>query len=220
MPTGSFEKTNIGWQAQQLFRQAGEWIELQLSKLSARPSRQTPQPLPSWLTEAIEAFVRVAFWLLVGFCVLWLLWQLLQTFLPSLRTLRLPAWLQRSKVRPTTNAEVSQRDAAGWLQRSQDYQRQGNYSAAFQALYFALLQFLSEANLVPLEASRTDGEYWQLVQDFPQAPLYQLLITTHEQLRFNSMAISLETLNLCQQAYQEIASQERASRVPAGSHPI
>src|SRR6476646_11479349 len=103
MPTGSFEKTNIGWQAQQLFRQSGEWIELQLSKLSTSPNRQTSQPLPCWLTEAIEALVRVAFWLLAGFCVLWLAWQLLQTFLSSLRTLKLPAWLQRPTASSTTN---------------------------------------------------------------------------------------------------------------------
>ncbi|MBW4488483.1 MAG: DUF4129 domain-containing protein [Trichocoleus desertorum ATA4-8-CV12] len=214
MPTGSFEKTNISWQTQQLLRQAGEWIELQLSKLSVNPDRQDPQPLPSWLTDVIESFLRVAFWLLAGFCLLWIVWQLLQTFWPSLRTLKFPAWLRRSRVRPATNAQVSQLDAAGWFQRSQDYQRQGNYPEAFQALYFALLQYLSETNLVPLEASRTNGEYWQLVQHFPQASLYQLLITTHEQLRFNNMAISLETLNRCQKAYQEIES-----RVPAGSHP-
>lgn len=212
MPTGSFEKTNIGWQVQQLLRQTGEWIEWQLDKLSAQPNSQALKSLPDWLTDAIEAFVRVAFWLLVGFCFVWIAWQLLQTFLPSLRTLKLPAWLQRQSVRPATNAQISQLTAAGWFQRSQDYQRQGNYPEAFQALYFALLQYLSEANLVPLEASRTDGEYWQLVQHFPQAQLYQLLINTHEQFRFNNAVISAETLNRCQQAYREIAS-----RVAAGS---
>lgn len=215
MPTGSFEKTNIGWQTQQLFRQAGEWIELQLSKLTAQPNRQAPQALPSWLTDALESFVQVAFWLLAGFCVLWIAWQLLQTFLPSLRTLKLPAWLQRQTVRPVTNAQVSQLNAAGWFQRSQEYQRRGNYQEAFQALYFALLQCLSETNLVPLEASRTDGEYWQLVQNFPQAPLYQLLITTHEQFRFNNAVISPETFHRCQQAYREIEH-----RVVAGSPTV
>jgi hypothetical protein len=212
MPTGSFEKTNIGWQTQQLFQQVGEWIELQLSKFSSTPNRQTPQPLPSWLTGAIESVVQVVFWLLAGFCLLWVIWQLLQTFLPSLRTLKLPAWLQRQSIRAATNAQVSQLNAAGWFQRSQAYQRQGQYPEAFQALYFALLQYLSEANLVPLEVSRTDGEYWQLVQHMPQAPLYQLLITTHEQFRFNNLAISLETLNHCQQAYREIASHVTAGR--------
>ncbi|HEY9750784.1 MAG TPA: DUF4129 domain-containing protein [Allocoleopsis sp.] len=206
MPTGSFEKTNIGWQVQQSFRQVGEWIELQLNKLSVQPNRQTPQPLPSWLTDALESLVQVVFWLLVGFCVLWIAWQLLQTFLPSLHTLKLPAWLQQQSVRPLTNAQVSQLNAAGWFQRSQDYQRQGNYPEAFQALYFALLQYLSEANLVPLEASRTDGEYWQLVQHFPQAQLYQLLIQTHEQFRFNNAVISPEIFHRCQQAYRQIAS--------------
>ena len=216
MPTGSFEKTNIGWQTQQLLRQPGEWIELQLNKLFSSSNDQTPQTLPSWLTDAIESLVRVVFWLLVGFCLLWLTWQLLQTFLPSLRSLKLLSWLQRPEAHSNINAQVSQLDATGWFQRSQDYQRRGNYPEAFQALYFALLQHLSESNLVPLEASRTDGEYWQLVQHFPQAPLYQLLITTHEQLRFNNMAISLETLNRCQAAYQEIERREIENRMPAG----
>jgi hypothetical protein len=91
-------------------------------------------------------------------------------------------------------------------------QRQGNYREACRSLYMALLQKLDEAQVIPQQASRTDGEYLQQIETLyvrsrlsDVAP-YRTLILTHEQLCFGNTEISDAEFRDCQQAYQEIHS--------------
>lgn len=215
MTSGSFEKTNIGWQLQQGSRQVSEWVEWQLSQLSAEPSQTSNFRWPAWLLTWVDRISQGFFWGLIGLCILWIGWQLLQAIFPAFKT-----WNQRlqqrwQRDRPIAASPETAYTAAGWVQRSQLYQRQGNYREACRALYFALLQRLNDTQIVPQQTSRTDGEYLELLQNLPEPQLYQLLITTHEQLCFNNAPVSPELLQHCQQAYQAIDRQVSAGSQPA-----
>lgn len=91
-----------------------------------------------------------------------------------------------------------------WLQRSQKFQAQGNYTEACRCLYFALLQYLDEGGIIPQKDSRTDREYRQLVAPLPDNSLYQILLNTHEELCFGLQTISPEKLAQCHQALETI----------------
>jgi hypothetical protein len=214
MPSGSFEKTNIGWQLQQGSRQVSEWVEWQLSQISTEPTETSGFQWPAWLLALGSRFFQIVFWGLVAVCGVWLVWQLLQAIFPTLKAWN-QQWQKRwQRDRPIPTSPEAAFTAAGWVQRSQVYQRQGNYREACRALYFALLQRLNETQVVPQQTSRTDGEYLELLRNLPESQLYQLLITTHEQLCFNNAPVSSELLQHCQQAYQAIDRQ-----VSPRSHP-
>ncbi len=193
MAEDSFDTTSIGWQIQQAQQRIGEWFELQFARL---PLPQIPEAtVPTGL-------LRVLFWLIVGLLLTWLIVQLYQIIRPYWLRLRSPRVSGSSLQRDRT----PHRTAADWWQRAQELQRRGDYREACQAFYMATLQHLSERNLIPDQSSRTDGEYFQLVQPLPQPHLYQLLIRTHEQICFGGATISAETCDCCRQAYQEISA--------------
>jgi hypothetical protein len=196
MSTGSFEKNNLGWQLGQLGQRVGEWFELKTRQTFSDVS------LPSWwdspiigLIAKVVAFVTLA---LLLTWVSWQLWHLLRPYIHSLtKQLRQPA----NKATKTSSRDLS---VAGWLQRSQKYQQQGNYREACRCLYMAMLQRLNDSGIAPHQSSRTDGEYLQLIEQLPQPKPYQTLLSLHQQLCFSNAEASRSIFDQCQQAYQEM----------------
>jgi hypothetical protein len=188
---GEFQTTSWGWQIQQAQQRVEEFVERLL--FSNDPTRDPADwSLPDWLLDGL-------FWLLVIALVSWAGWQLYRLLNPYLY----PAVRRGRSPLPTT-APPPQLTIADWLGRSRTAQRQGNYREACRCLYMAMLQHLSDKDLVPQQASRTDGEYLRLVQTLNKPQPYQTLIRTHEQLCFSDAAISSDTFEHCWQAYQEI----------------
>ena len=193
MAADSFDKNGLGWQLQQLGQRVGEWTEAQFS----RNSPNLPQP-PNWLFPTW--ILEVMFWAIVLSATLWLGWQIFRLLAPY--WMRSQTQGARQPRKAASNEE--DRSVAGWIRQMQEFQRQGNYREACRALYMAMLQRLNDTKLVPHQSSRTDGEYWQVVQPLPQSQAYQTLIRTHEQLCFGDGVVSADVFNRCQRAYQEI----------------
>lgn len=150
--------------------------------------------MPGWL-------VQVVFWLVTVGLATWLLWQGYRLWRRYRRDRRLG--FQPYSVRTTAKLREAF-TVAEWLQQAQALQRQGNYAHACRALYMAMLQRLDDSNQLPLSPSRTDREYWQLIQSFPQPQPYGVLLDMHEQLCFGNQAVSADMFQRCQQAYREI----------------
>lgn len=197
MTSGEFEKNSWGWQVSQLQQQAGEWIELQLSRFGSNLPN-LPQGLPKWSIDLIRAIAL----LLLALVLLWLVWQLWRLLEPYIYSFISPT---ASTTKLTT--QVTQLSVEAWLKRSQAYWRGGNYREACRCLYMAMLQNLHDNAIAPHQTSRTDGEYLQIVNQLPQSQYYQTLITTHEQLCFGNGEILPETFDSCQQAYREIVKE-------------
>lgn len=196
MLNGSFAKTSWGWEISQWRRQVGEWLEFELSRFETAPRDGGADY--SWLQSWLDGTVWVIAVLLVVW-LLWLLWRELSHYVYE--------WLgvRKGKGRgiKSSDTEVS---VAGWLMRSQEFYRQGNYRQAFMCLYFGTLQRLHDTNVAPHKRSRTDGEYLQLVEfSLPETQPYETVINTHEQLCFGEVEILPETYTQCQQAYREIS---------------
>jgi hypothetical protein len=194
MAAGSFEKTSIGWQLQQLQQRLGEWWELQLSKLNP----QLPDvSLPPWedFSRLGQILQGIALVLLIVL-ILWLLWRIGQ---------RLSLYLYQRQSRSAHQLpQPKQLSVTDWMARSQTYQQQGNYYQACRCLYFAMLQQLHERGIAPHQASRTDREYLLLILQLPQPEPYEALLTIHQQLCFGYRQASPSLLRECQQAYQRI----------------
>lgn len=197
MAANSFEKTNINWQIQQLQQQIGEWWELQTKRLL----QNSDLPLSSldWINFALLwQITKIILIILVCALVISAGWQIWQLLSPSVDRLR------NSTIEGTANKREIPLSIADWLRRSQIFQQQGDYYQAFQCLYLAMLQQLSDRNIVPYQGSRTDGEYLQIIQQLPRPQPYQFLLMTHQQLCFGHGQASLDLLQESQQAYREI----------------
>lgn len=197
MTAGSFQEDSFGWQAQQLRQRIGEWIELRLFGTPADYSDTPTVSLPDWLERGL-------FWLIVLLTLTWLIWQIQKILRPYWKNWRSQSW---QTLRPMVSQPKRDPNLSEWLRRAQQAQKEGNYAEACRALYMAMLQRLHEKQLVPQQASRTDGEYLKLVQQMAAARPYQVLIQTHERLCFGNAVISPEVYHHCQQAYQEIERQ-------------
>jgi hypothetical protein len=196
MPAGSFEKNSLGWQLGQLGQRVGEWFELKTSQTLPDVSR------PSWWDSPIlQAIAKAAFWITVSLLLAWIGWQTWRLLRPYIYTLTNQLSQQADKATKTPTSELS---VAGWLQRSQKFQQQGNYREACICLYMAMLQRLNDAGIAPHQPSRTDGEYLQLIQQLPKPSPYRTLLMTHEQLCFSNAEVSSSVFDQCQQAYREI----------------
>lgn len=193
MASGTFEKTSVAWQIQQLQQRISEWLE----RIFARPpDSNVPTPnwqIPDWLQKGL-------FWFMVVALILWAGWQLYQLLQPYLSGYFHPGNLSP----PLTTAPTTRLTASDWLKRSRQAQQQGNYREACRALYMATLQQLSDNSLICQEPSRTDGEYLHLIQEISASQPYRLLIQIHEQLCFSDTDISVEVFDRCWQAYREI----------------
>lgn len=188
---GSFEKSSIEWQLRLVQQRVSEWLERLFAPVDR--ARLPNWSLPEWL-------LQLLLWVIAGMLVGWVGWQLYTLLRPYLNTLA-PSQqgqaVNRSRAdRPLTVAE--------WLRRSHTFAQQGDYREACRALYMAALQRLNDTEPIPHEASRTDGEYLQIIQTLPCPAPYQVLIRTHEQLCFDNADISANEFDRCQRAYQEI----------------
>lgn len=192
---GSFEKNSISWQIQLLQQRLSEWWERLVSPV--RPA------LPNWSLS--EDVVRVLFWTIVAVFVVWAGWQLYRLLHPYLYPW-LPA--QPQSVAAANPPAQSALTMAEWLQRSRTLAQQQNYREACRCLYLAMLRRLDDRQLIPETASRTDGEYLQLVRSLPNPQAYQVVIRTHERLCFSDAEISSALFEQCQQAVQAIEQAE------------
>jgi Domain of unknown function (DUF4129) len=191
MPS-SIPTSDLPWQWRQTQQRLGEWLELQLnqpSKPGAKPS--APWSL-QWLAPYITWGLGIALVGLLGFILV-----------RGLRSWQIQRQQRQWRGDPTVVADepiVSQQE---WLTRSQTYQRQGNFTEAARALYFALLGSLADRQIIPEKRSRTDREYVALTQDLPQPEAFATVLQTHEQIQFAGNALSAQDYDHCQQAYRQ-----------------
>lgn len=198
MSTGSFEKTNFGWQLGQRLQQMGEWWELQISRF--QPTLPNAS-LPSWLSSpTLWKVVNVIFWIMLALLLSWIALQVMRRLSPYFYSFT-------NQLKDSTNQTKTSEQSLSidrWLQQAQKFKQKGNYREACLCLYKAMLQRLNDSGIAPHQPSRTDGEYLQLVQQLPQAQPYQTLLITHQQLCFSNTEASSAMFEQCQQAYQEI----------------
>jgi hypothetical protein len=195
LASGTFEKTSLGWQIQQTQQRLGEWLERILLTQQSSDRHRMNWELPDWAVKGV-------FWLIILSLIGFAGWQLYTFLRPYLGSYWYP---NRRSPRSTTADQAQHWTIAEWLQRSHQAQRRGDYREACRALYMAMLQHLDDTHLIQNEASRTDGEYLNLLQTLNQHQnAYLILIQTHEQLCFDQVAISAEVFDCCWQAYQTI----------------
>jgi hypothetical protein len=194
----TFEKSSWGWQISQMQQRVLQWWEWQVSRFN---SNLPEASLPDWLTSPLLwRVVQIVFWAIAILLIVWTGWQIWQRLRPYIHSLG--TQIDRAtKATTTSGRELS---VADWLQRSQKFQSAGNYQEACRCLYFAMLQRLNDREIVPLEFSRTDGEYLRLIQQLPQPQPYRILLDTHQRLFFGKGEASRAVFEQCQQAYREI----------------
>ena len=190
----SAEKTSWRWQLEQLQQQLGEWIEV---KLRSDDRDLPPDIFPPWLGGLL---VRLT-WLILAGLLIWFVYRVIYPYWRRWleKNTQPKSELDRSPVQLYTVAEL--------LAKSQQFQRDRDYTQASRWLYFAMLQRLNDANLIPHQFSRTDREYLHLLSTVPIINIGEVLVSIHEQLHFGNEHISIEDFDRCQQAYQQIENQ-------------
>jgi hypothetical protein len=192
--SGTFEKNSLGWQVHLWQQQVGEWFERLLNSAQA-PSGKLPNwSVPDWV-------FRLCFWTIAIALILWIGWQLYRLLSPYLLKNLFP---EESRSKDAAgNDSVDLVPEARWVVRSRTFAQQGNYRAACQALYMAMLQQLEDRKILPGDRSRTDGEYLRFLQTQPNPRPYHVLFRTHERLCFGEVDISEAQFLDCEQAYRE-----------------
>jgi hypothetical protein len=189
--SNSIEKTSWRWQLEQLQQQLGEWIEL---KLRSEDRDLQLDVFPAWLAPLLVKLT----WLVLAGLVIWFGYRVIYPYLQL--------WLERSNRSKSSVdlAPVRVYTVVELLSKSQQFQRDGDYTQASRWLYLAMLQRLNDANLIPHQFSRTDREYVQLLRTVPIINVGEILVSIHEQLHFGDRQIAIEDFDRCQQAYQQI----------------
>ncbi len=190
----SAEKTSWRWQLEQLQQQLGEWIEV---KLRSDDRDLQLDIFPSWLGSLL---VRLTWLVLAGL----LIWFVYRVIYPYWRR-----WLTENRQQSLglDLAPTKLYTVAELLAKSQQFQRDRDYTQASRWLYLAMLQRLNDVNLIPHQFSRTDREYLQLLSTVPIVDIGAILVSIHEQLHFGNESISIEDFDRCQRAYQQIENQ-------------
>lgn len=198
MANSEFEKSNLGWDIQQLQQKISQWWEWQLRQFNPDlPNIDLNTPSWGWLQFlwfTVRSIMIVALVLLISWA-LWRLWKLLQPYLYELQEKTLEKYQQ------PIQREYSLDEL---LKRSQQFQIQGDYYQACRYIYLAMLQQLHERGTIPQQISRTDGEYLDLILQLPQPDPYETLLEIHQQLCFGDQTASPSLLATCQNAYQDI----------------
>ncbi|MCS6959911.1 MAG: hypothetical protein RMK91_07655 [Pseudanabaenaceae cyanobacterium SKYGB_i_bin29] len=190
-----FRRTGIGWEINKLRRHFNEWWET-VTRFSS--ANTTYDPLPLWLSE-----------LLTGIA-----WAMLLVFLAwlGLKLYRLGRnyWLERQRrIMAVGTIITPQKGVAELLGKAELNLQQGDYAAACRYLYLALLQLLHDRDILPQEASRTDGEYRLYLRQKRLQPLTDFLtiINLHERLHFSNSSTSEQEFIDCKNAFDRVVSQ-------------
>lgn len=202
MASGEFEKSNLGWQIQQLQQKISQWWEWQLRQFNLDlPNFDFESPSWRWLESfwAMIKFLSLGLLVVLVIGAIWRIWRLIRPYFYELKQRKLQQYQQ------LTPRELSLEEL---LRRSQKYQAQGDYYQACRCLYLAMLQKLDEQGLIPQQISRTDGEYLALILQLPRSEPYETLLHIHEQLCFASQRASPNLLATCQTAYQNIVNNQ------------
>lgn len=202
MSENSFEKDSLGWQFQKLQQKFGEWWEVQTSQTTAK----LPEvDLPSWFDNPMILMIAKGMaWLLFAFLLSWAVIQIIRLLNPYIYSLR-------NQINLTTeNREKSKLELSvtAWLNKSQKFQKIGDYREACRCLYMAMLQGLNDRGIIPDRPSRTDGEYLELIQQLSRPLPYQKLFITHQQLLFSNLEVSAALFAECEEAYQQIRDEK------------
>jgi hypothetical protein len=198
MATGEFEKSNLGWQIQQLQQKIGQWWEWQLKQFNPDlPNIDLNSPAWGWL-EFLWFMIRGIMIIVLVLLIMWAIWRIWKLIRPYLYELQEQNF---EKYQPSIHREFSIDEL---LKKSQQFQTQGDYYQACRYIYLAMLQQLQEQGVIPQQISRTDGEYLDLILQLPRPDPYETLLHIHEQLCFGSQTASASLLATCQNAYQDI----------------
>ncbi|ELS00135.1 DUF4129 domain-containing protein [Gloeocapsa sp. PCC 73106] len=193
---GEYQKDGLEWRLEQLSLRLQEWWEWRTSQVKI-DLPDIDIPLFDWLTtELIEKIGGILFWLILILLLIGL-GRALSIYVEGLKRLSFPSTMAMIKSDGKTSSSQ-------WVERSQQYLKQHNYRDACVCLYQGMLQLLDERNLIPQHHSRTDGEYWRLVERFLHPLPYQTLLSTHQSLRFGNVEASLKTWQNCEEAYRQI----------------
>ena len=187
----SAEKTSWRWQLEQLQQQVSEWIE---AKLRSDDRDLNFDLFPPWLAPLL---VRIT-WLVLAGLLIWFGYRVIYPYWQQ--------WLAQNK-QPKSELDRSilpVYTVVELVAKSQQFQRDGDYTQASRWLYLAMLQRLNDANLIPHQFSRTDREYIQLLSMVPIVDVGEILVSIHEQLHFGNAQIARADFDRCQQAYQQI----------------
>ena len=192
-----FKQNSLGWRSHLLQQRIEEWWEFQSNRLADN----TPD-IPGLALDAewIRLLVKFLLWSITAAILVWLTWQLWLLLRPYVRTWQKQQQQSRQLSVMQTVRELSIDE---WLERSQDFQKQRDYRQAIFCLYQAMLQHLSDRDIIPNLSSRTDREYLKLIQQSQISPFqpYQLLLNTHEQLCFTNLDADESFWQQCQEAY-------------------
>lgn len=191
MPADEFQDSGFNWEMQKFFQRVGEGFE---GLFNRAPNLPTTEPPPSWVSQLFFWVILAGMALLAGRWLYLLLRPYVHPFLNSI--------FSSPQVRATQAAPPVA--IADWLARSRQAQQKGHYGEACRALYMAALHHLDQQNLIPLDSSRTDGEYLRLTGQLDRPIPYQTLIRTHERLCFGQATISAEECDRCWQAYKDL----------------
>jgi hypothetical protein len=184
------EKTSWRWQLEQLQQQLGEWIEV---KLRFDDRDLNFDLFPPWLGPLLVRLV----WLILAGVVLWFGYRVIYPYWQQ--------WVQQNRQPKSDLVQPVQVLTVGeLLEKSQQFQRQGDYTQASRWLYLAMLQRLNDADLIPHQFSRTDREYIDVLSTVPIVNVGEVLVSIHEQLHFGNRQIAIEDFDRCQQAYRQI----------------
>jgi Domain of unknown function (DUF4129) len=203
-----FEQNSPSWQTQLRTQEWSERLEYQLGQFGKWLTKVWPKGKPqsnpdfNWDAGVLHSWGNLLSGLLLSLILGLLFWTCYRLLRHYWRTSPL------ARSRSVMPSPAKQQTIADWLVQARRAQREGHYRLACQALYQAALQHLDHRKLVPLEASRTDGEYLAVLTQQPKSMAYQTLIQIHEQLEFGRASESEAIWNRCQTAYQDIESGE------------
>jgi len=195
-----FEQDSLGWQVRMLQQRVGQWWEFQQDRLADRIPDSSPPFIFGWIDWGLLwnliqiASIFLAIWLLLQLG--WRLWLRLH-----------PLWVREFPQSGNFSAPSNRQETSvqGWVKRSQSLQQEGRYGEACICLYFATIRQLNDSGMVSDLLSRTDGEYWQLLQNSPQNDAYETLLMTHQKVCFAPGTISGADFDRCRDAYRAIA---------------
>jgi Domain of unknown function (DUF4129) len=188
----SFEKTSWRWQLAQFQQHLVEWLEVKLRSDDRNPGLVFPDWLGGFLVRSI--------WLVLAGLVIWFGYRIIYPYSQK--------WLAKNKQQQSVDRQVLAEiyTVAELLDRSKQFQLDGNYTESSRWLYLAMLQLLNDAKLIPHLPSRTDREYVQILRTVPNIQSGELLVYIHEQFYFGNGIVTAEDFDRCQQVYREIAA--------------